>query len=179
MSTNPQNILLIVSDMWGFEHAMWLDNYILNLKDHFIIKRIDCNKIGKITASTENAIHQQFLDFGIDLVVEHILYYNQREVSILGFSIGGFIAWQAGHRGLSIKDFYAVSSTRLRLENYKPNTKSIHLYYGSDDSNIPNFDWHDMHSIKPNLIPNGNHLIYRKPEIAKKVCSDIISSCIV
>lgn len=65
------------------------------------------------------------------------------------------------------------------LENYKPNTKSIHLYYGSDDSNIPNFDWHDMHSIKPNLIPNGNHLIYRKPEVAKKVCSDIISSCFV
>ena len=63
-------------------------------------------------------------------------------MDILGFSIGGYIAWKAALEGLKVRNLTAVSATRLRFETTKPDCK-IALIYGEHDTFQPSIDWYN------------------------------------
>lgn len=168
--------LLILSDLWGNADAQWLSHYKELLSPIFDIVYYDSAELASIDTDmlTEEYLHQQYINGGIDRAVESLINREKEEVSVLGFSIGGTIVWKAGLAGLKIKNLTAVSSTRLRHENMKPNTK-INLYYGELDPVIPDINWFARHGLDKKLFEQENHTCYWKQEIAQKIFQEIRS----
>ncbi|MEO8237445.1 MAG: alpha/beta hydrolase [Flavobacterium sp.] len=110
--------LLILSDLFGGKNPEWVNYYVEKLKSKFEIQYYDVLELGDIDTidSGEVNIHNQFLNGGIDKAVEVLLHQEKEKVTILGFSIGGTIAWKAALKGLKVSHLIAVSSTRLRFE---------------------------------------------------------------
>ena len=134
--------LLILSDLFGGQHPEWINYYTNTLRSKFEIQYYDVLELANIDASnlTETDIHKQFLDGGIDKAVETLLKLETDKVTVLGFSIGGTIAWKASLLGLKTMYLFAVSSTRLRYETEAPNCE-IKLYFGENDPNKPHDKW--------------------------------------
>lgn len=169
--------LIILSDLWGKQKSAWVNNYIELLSPTFDIVYYDCCALGEIdlTGSLENAIHEQFVNGGIDTAVTNLLEKEKGEVTVLSFSVGGSIAWKAGLKGLNIDNFFAVSSTRLRYETEKPNCP-IYLYFGDLDNNRPAFDWFKKLSIAEFTIrKNDGHELYTSSEFVLFLCNKIIT----
>jgi hypothetical protein len=153
--------LIILSDLWGKEKSGWVSNYVSLLKDKFEIQYYDCCELGSIDKInyTEENLHSQFVNGGIEKVVENLLKAEKNQIDVLAFSIGGTIAWKATLKGLNVRQLFAVSSTRLRYENEIPNG-IIKLYYGENDTNKPSNDWFGKYSIDLEIIKNKEHNFY-------------------
>ncbi|WP_017258654.1 hypothetical protein [Pedobacter arcticus] len=167
--------LIILSDLWGKANFEWTAYYITILKKHFEISYYDSCELGDIDTLnyTEDNLHQQFNNGGIDKAVEN-LYKLEPELSIvLGFSVGGYIAWKALLNHKMTNHIFAVSSTRLRKETTKPNGK-INLFFGENDIYKPNNEWFKTLALKKQLIKNEGHNFYRNPVWAEKLCQEII-----
>lgn len=167
--------LLLLSDIWGETNSEWTCNYSDILGIHFDIKFYDVCKlagIDKKKLSTEE-VHQEFLNGGIDCAVKRLLNQEKETVVVLGFSIGGLIAWKAALSGLDVTHLFAISSTRLRYEMDRPKAK-INLFYGSLDTFIPNTSWFDKLKIEHQIYQNEQHQMYRKPEIACDISNQIM-----
>lgn len=175
MNENKKPRLLLLSDLWGKEKSDWVCFYTDILKEHFELKYYDCCELGNVdkTIYSEQSLHHQFVNGGIDKAVSQLLHYETSTINILGFSIGGLIAWQAGNSGLKIKNLIAISSTRLRYEMQKPSAM-ITLYYGENDNFKPDAIWFDNLHLKQNLFPDENHEFYHKQETATIICNQII-----
>ncbi|WP_417431543.1 alpha/beta hydrolase [Halpernia sp.] len=169
--------LIILSDLWGSKKSDWIANYTTILKSNFEIKYYDCCELGEInlTDYSEENIHQQFINGGIDKAVQNLLKEEKGNSSVLGFSIGGFIAWKTACEGLEIKELIAVSSTRLRYENQKPNC-SINLIYGENDYYKPNNSWFNQLNLQPKIYKKEEHNFYMKKEKALEICDEIIKN---
>lgn len=167
--------LLILSDLWGTHHLDWLDKYTRPLSKYFEIKYYDCRLLGNIPLNVleEKSLHNHFINGGITIAVENLLQLENKCDFILGFSIGGTIAWKACLKGLKTNYFFAVSSTRLRLETHKPLTE-IKLFYGANDKHIPNEQWFNNMNIPNHIYPDQTHNFYRIDEIAHMVCTELI-----
>jgi dienelactone hydrolase len=167
--------LIILSDLWGKEKSDWISNYVSLLKDKFEIQCYDCCELGAIdkTNYIEENLHSQFVTGGIAKAVEHLLKAEKNQIDILGFSIGGTIAWKGALMGLNVKNLFAVSSTRLRYENGIPNG-IIKLYYGENDSYIPSENWLKKHSINFEIIKNKEHDFYTEKDFATSICKEIL-----
>lgn len=122
---------------------------------------------------TEEQLHSQFLNGGIDKAVEALLQKEKEVIYIIGFSIGGTIAWKANLLGLNVSTLFAVSSTRLRYETQK-SSGNITLFFGEDDHYKPNFQWFEKMELKEHLFKNEAHEFYQKKEIAAIVCQEMI-----
>ena len=168
--------LIILSDIWGIKNSNWIAQYTEILKEHFEIQLYDSCELGgvNIEYTTQELIHQQFIQFGIDKAVENLIQKEDSSVSILAFSIGGTIAWKATLKGLKTDHIYALSSTRLRFETQKPNTK-IELFFAENDSNKPNKNWFSQLKIDDQLYQNKKHEFYKEKEVAITICQQIIS----
>lgn len=149
--------LIILSDLWGNSNTIWSQNLI----PYFNIAYYDSRQLARLPSdlNSEKEIHQYFIQTGIYLAVQNICTIEKEPVHILGFSIGGLIAWKAALLGLKADRLFCISSTRLRFENLKPPT-SIFLYFGANDENNPSDDWFDHHKIAPHLEPHQNHSVY-------------------
>ncbi|MBW4361937.1 alpha/beta hydrolase [Flavobacterium taihuense] len=167
--------LIILSDLWGKEKSDWVSVYVELLKDKFEIQYYDCCKLGEIdkTDYTEDSLHSQFVNGGIEKAVENLLKAEKNEIDVLAFSIGGTIAWKAALKGLNVRSLFAVSSTRLRYEGETPNG-SIKGYYGENDTNKPNNDWFEKHSIDFEIIKNQEHDFYTEIDCATFICNEIL-----
>ncbi|WP_264566522.1 alpha/beta hydrolase [Flavobacterium sp. N3904] len=167
--------LIILSDLWGKEKSDWVSVYVELLKDKFEIQYYDCCDLGAIdkTLYTEENLHTQFVNAGIEKAVEQLLKEEKNEIDVLAFSIGGIIAWKATLKGLTVKSLFAVSSTRLRYENEIPNG-TIKLYYGENDSNRPNDNWFEKHPINSEIIKNKEHNFYTEKHFAESICKEIL-----
>lgn len=167
--------LIILSDLWGKEKSAWVLVYIELLKDKFEIQYYDCCELGEIdkTNYTEESLHNQFINGGIEKAVENLLKTEKNQVNILAFSIGGTIAWKSALKGLNVRSLFAASSTRLRYEGETPNG-SIKLYYGENDCNMPNNNWFETISIDFEIIKNKQHDFYTEKECAISICSEIL-----
>ncbi|MEM0575920.1 alpha/beta hydrolase [Flavobacterium polysaccharolyticum] len=145
--------LIILSDLWGKEKSDWVSDYVEQLKDKFEIQFYDCCELGAIDSTnyTEESLHIQFVNGGIEKVIENLLEAEKNQIDILAFSVGGTIAWKAALKGLDIRNLFAVSSTRLRFEEDIPNGV-IKLYYGENDINKPSNNWFEKHSINFEII---------------------------
>jgi hypothetical protein len=167
--------LIILSDLWGKEKSDWVSAYVEQLRNKFEIQYYDCCELGAIdkTNYTEENLHSQFVNGGIEKAVEHLLKVEKNEIDILAFSIGGTIAWKGAMKGLNVRSLFAVSSTRLRYENEIPNG-AIKLYYGENDSNTPSENWFEKHSIDFEIIKNKEHNFYIEKDFAASICKEIL-----
>lgn len=152
-----------------------LAGYVELLKDKFEIQYYDCCDLGGIDKAnyTEENLHSQFVNGGIEKAVENLLKTEKNKIDVLAFSIGGTIAWKATLKGLNVRKLFAVSSTRLRYENEIPNG-IIKLYYGENDSNTPNDDWFEKYSIDFEIIKNKEHSFYNEKDFAASICNEIL-----
>jgi len=165
--------LLLLSDLFG-GNPEWIQNYIEILAPKFQIQYYDVLKLAEIDSLIdEKEIHNQFLNGGIENAVTNLLNSEKENVAILGFSIGGTIAWKASLRGLKVTELVAVSSTRLRFETEMPNCK-IKLYFGEKDLNAPNRNWFLDLKISNQIIENQEHLLYQEKENAFLICSGFL-----
>ncbi|WP_281634723.1 alpha/beta hydrolase [Flavobacterium luteolum] len=165
--------LLILSDLFG-GNPEWIQTYIETLGLRFDVQYYDVLKLAQIDSSSdEKEIHNQFLNGGIEKAVNNLLDLESGNASVLGFSIGGTIAWKACLRGLKVTELVAVSSTRLRFENEVPNCK-IKLYFGKRDSNIPKYEWFSELGISNLIFENQDHLLYQEKENAFLICDDFL-----
>ncbi|MGV8945504.1 MAG: alpha/beta hydrolase [Lutibacter sp.] len=171
---NNQKIILL-SDLWGKEKSDWITYYTTVLEKYFNVKYYDSCDLGNIDKSDylEEKLHNQFVNGGISRAVESILQKEKEPITVIGFSIGGLIAWKACLSGLKVQNLFAISSTRLRYETLKPSGK-IELFYGEVDAYKPDSNWFHKMKIKENLYKNEDHEFYRKEEIAKEICSLIM-----
>ena len=171
--------LILISDLWGIENSGWIDFYISILNQYFEVVYYDSCELGDIDTSdyTAENLHYQFLNGGISKAVENLLQIEKQPTIILGFSIGGFIAWKACLSFLSIQNLYAISSTRLRYENEKP-IVNIELFYGENDPYKPSSDWFEHLDIKQQLYLNETHDFYKNKNVAEDICKLIIAQLI-
>ncbi|MNE20864.1 hypothetical protein D3C80_1140070 [compost metagenome] len=163
--------LIILSDLWGKEKSNWVSDYVELLKDKFEIQYYDCCELGGIdkTDYTEENIHSQFVNGGIEKAVENLLKAEKNQINILAFSVGGTIAWKAALKGLNTNGFLAVSSTRLRYETKVPDC-NIRLYFGERDSSKPDKDWFEKHAIDFEILKNKEHDFYTEKDCTTSIC---------
>ncbi|MCZ4319882.1 alpha/beta hydrolase [Aequorivita viscosa] len=166
--------LVILSDLWGFNNLHWVNNYVKLLSDDFQLIFYDSCELAEIdkTNLTEKELHSKFTNGGIATAATNLSHLEKERVIVVGFSIGGTIAWKAGLSGLNISTLYAISSTRLRYETTKPNCK-INLVYGAYDPYKPDRNWAEALKLKLEIIKNGEHDIYKNQEVFKEVCQQI------
>ena len=165
--------LLLLSDLFG-GNPEWIEYYIKILEVKYDIQYYDVLELAQINSiNAEVEIHNQFLNGGIEKAVSNLLNFEKEKVAVLGFSIGGTIAWKASLKGLKITELVAVSSTRLRFETEMPNCK-VKLYYGEKDLNKPNEVWFLDLKISNQTIENRDHLLYKEKEIAFLFCSNFL-----
>lgn len=160
--------LLMLSDLWGKEKSGWLRHYAEALSNSFEIQYYDCCELGTVDKSDyrEEALHQQFVNGGIEKAVNRLTALEKGPVHVLAFSIGGTIAWQFALKTDKVKSLYAVSSTRLRNEITKPEA-DIKLYYGENDPFKPSKEWFDQLQVAHEIINGKGHMVYAEPEFAK------------
>lgn len=169
--------LIMLSDMWGLKRSAWISNYLKQLHDSFDIMLIDCIDIAKINDNNlnEQGLHQRFVEGGVELAVQNLIDISPPDSYILGFSIGGYIAWKACLAGLKAKSLFAVSSTRLRKEESRP-SMPIQLFYGQTDAYLPENLWFDQMNINPQIYVNMGHNCYMDKENATSISSLLIGS---
>ena len=91
----------------------------------------------------------------------------------MGFSIGGLIAWKALLAGFKAQHLTALSSTRLRYEDKRPDC-IINLFYAEHDAYKPNDDWFRTFDLAINIYPEQDHEFYRAEEIAIEICNKLV-----
>lgn len=165
--------LLILSDLWGSQKSTWVSEYSRVLQDNFQIQYYDCLELAEIkdTNASQETLHKQFINGGIDTAVNALLRAEKSEVKVLAFSIGGTIAWKAALQGLKIKSLVAVSSTRLRYETIVPKA-DIKLIYGANDPNIPQLEWMKNYHLNVEIIKGKDHDLYTESELAVSICQE-------
>lgn len=169
--------LIILSDLWGKERSDWLVNYTRHLEAEFEISYYDCCELGGLDGSeyTEADLHKGFVNGGIERACEALVKLEKERVSILGFSIGGTIAWKYGLISSNIDSLTCVSSTRLRHEVNRTGG-DITLYYGGNDGYRPHADWIERMSLKCEIIANKSHQLYMESEFAEHVCRRMLEA---
>lgn len=167
--------LIVLSDLWGKSKSDWFVQYETILKSEFEIVFYDCCKLGEIDLSefSEDKIHQQFTNGGIERAVKTLLESEKGNVYVLGFSVGGLIAWKAALEGLKIMNLFALSSTRLRYEDKQPNCE-INLFYAEKDKYKPSEEWFKKLNLEINIYKEQEHYFYSYIEIASEVSKKII-----
>ncbi|WP_163408899.1 alpha/beta hydrolase family protein [Flavobacterium ajazii] len=167
--------LLILSDLFGGKNPEWVKLYTEILQSKFDVQYYDVRVLANICLESisESDIHDQFLNGGIEKAVENLLKLEKEEIVILGFSIGGTIAWKAALNGLKVSHLIAVSSTRLRFETQIPDCK-INLYFGEKDLNVPNSEWFSDLNISNQFFENQGHQLYLQKENAFIICNNFL-----
>lgn len=167
--------LVILSDMWGVKKGLWITSYFGYLQQYYDITFYDCQQLGNIdvTISTEENVHNAFVNGGIDTAVAHLLKKEKEPAHYLAFSTGGTIAWKAGLRGLPIKSLTALSPTRVRLEEKAPNCE-LELIFGESDDFKPDPKWAQSCGVNLNVIPNFGHQLYSDEKIIDDVCLKLL-----
>lgn len=172
---NKQRLILI-SDLWGKEKSEWVSFYTSILSQYFEVVYYDSCDLGNIDKYdyTEENLHQQFVKGGINNAVDNFMLTEKKPTNILGFSVGGYIAWKASLAVLSIENLYLISSTRIRNEKQKPNA-NIELIFGENDPYKPTANWFENFGIKQRLYLNETHELYKNKNVAKDICKLIIN----
>lgn len=167
--------LLILSDIFGGKNPEWIKYYTNALASKFEIQYYDVLELANIEVFNriETDIHNQFLCGGIDNAIETLLKLETDKVIVLGFSIGGTIAWKTSFKGLNATHLFAVSSTRLRYETEVPSC-AIKLYFGDQDLNKPNSKWFLDLNVNHEIFQNQQHHLYLEEKNAAVICTHIL-----
>jgi len=169
--------LLILSDLFGGKNPEWVKIYMNLLQSKFEIKYYDVTELANIDSDNfiESDIHNQFVNGGIDKAVQNLIQLETGKIVVLGFSIGGTIAWRASLKGLNITHLFAVSSTRLRYETKAPNS-IVKLYFGEKDLHKPNSKWFLNFNLESEILLNQDHQLYLIENNVLLICDDILKT---
>ena len=169
------NRLLLLSDLWGKRRWDWMHHYASRLEDHFDVVPYDCCTLAEIDLSdySEASIHHQFTHGGIERAVKALRDKEKGTVHVLGFSIGGLIAWKAILDGLRAESLTALSSTRLRYEDRRP-ACTIRLLFAEHDTYRPTDDWFSKHNLDMHIHKQADHGFYSTEEMATHVSALLI-----
>jgi hypothetical protein len=167
--------LIILSDLWGREKAQWIDSYKQKLQETFDMQYYDCCELAEVDKSiyTEDQIHKQFVNGGIELASQKLVLLEPKKVFVLAFSVGGTIAWKAAIKGLKFHFLYAISASRLRYQTALL-SGNLHLHFGAEDPYKPTQEWFE--TIRPNytITKNQGHLLYLDTEFINCLCKNIL-----
>ena len=176
MINTPRPRLLLLSDLWGWERAEWLDYYRKRLAGSFKLSLFDCPSLAGISGScSEVERHQQFLNGGIDRAIQALIASETQPVHVLAFSIGGTIAWQAALQGLPMVSLFAVSASRLRFQTVAP-SGTLKLWFGEADAHQPRPEWSAHLPVDLHHVAAAGHTCYRDQSVAASVCKMLIST---
>ncbi len=166
--------IVIITDIWGMNNSSWIDHYVSSLANKYEVNIYDSQVLASIDSSNlnEKAIHELFLNGGIDKAIEYLIKKNSSIFAIIGFSIGGLIAWKACLTGLNVGSLIAISSTRLRYEIEKPNCNLL-LIYGQEDIFKPEEKWMKSLDVNCEMVSSQGHEMYKNidiiPDILQKI----------
>ena len=166
--------LLILSDIKGLYDAKWMNSYQVFLSDIFEVSIIDIHTLAGIDGKelTNEDLHVEFINGGIDHAVNQLISQKTEATVLVGFSIGGLIAWRSCLEGLQVESLILISSTRVRYETQKPDCK-LFLIYGENDKFKPYHEWFADHELNYMMINNQGHEFYRKKEFIHLVVEKI------
>ncbi len=169
--------LVVLSDMWGVKKGLWITSYLGYLQQYYNIVFYDIQQLSNIdlTIQSKENLHSAFVEGGIDTAVAHLLKKEKTSSHYLAFSTGGTIAWKAALKGLPMKSLYAVSATRVRKENLKPECPTT-LLYGGNDKFRPNEEWSEKVNKELSVVPNFGHEFYSDEKIISKICKDLLGT---
>ena len=137
---------------------------------------IDSCVLGGVDNSEEeeSKIHSQFVGFGLEKASNKLPEIIEPNSIVVGFSVGGAIAYKTALISDKISSLYCISASRLRKEEEKPSC-NLSVFIGSKDEYQPKQDWFDKMEIKANVI-EGNHHIYYNDGFSRDLCLSIIKS---
>lgn len=166
--------LLILSDIYGLHQNDWLNHYTDKLKNDFEIVVWDSRVLAGIPAELEDIeqVHRLFVSGGIASAVGNLIQSDEKPDLILGFSIGGTIAWQVAAQNPKLSQLFLISSTRLRKETNRI-AIPFELFYGTEDNYKPTPEWFAKMECVPHLLKNEGHEFYKKEVFAKKIVEEI------
>ncbi|MEM9000271.1 MAG: hypothetical protein AAGB24_08400 [Bacteroidota bacterium] len=167
--------LVVLSDMWGVKKGLWITSYFGYLQQYYDITFYDCQQLANldVAVSTEENVHQAFVEGGIDTAVRHLLEKENVPSHYLAFSTGGTIAWKAALNGLPIKSLTAISPTRIRFETESPKC-DLQLIFGESDEFRPQGQWAKKVGVAMNLVPKFGHQLYSDEKIIGEVCLGLL-----
>lgn len=165
-------ILFILSDIHGNIHQDWMQRYASILSPFFQVKLFDSQELAGISNLESSQVHAEFLKGGIDRAISTLETMDDQPSTILGFSIGGTIAWKFALRN-QIQSLHLVSATRIRKEVEKP-VSTIALYFGEQEEHGPNSDWFNTMNVSPVILRGEGHECYRTKRMQELVCGDMI-----
>jgi len=166
--------LLLISDLLGDINSSYLLLYKSLLKEKFNVTILDACQLGEVTNTKESdKNHDIFINKGgLIKAVENLVSSKIKADLILGFSIGGTIAWKACLQKLEVNKLICISATRLRYETHYPNCE-IELYFSFNDKYRPNSNWTLSKIINTTLISNSGHSIYKDETFIKRICDKV------
>ncbi len=167
--------LIILSDLWGLDGKTWIQAYVNRLSRDFDVYCYDCCQLAQIpTGKDQQTRHDQFINGGIQKAVEQLLSFETQPIHILGFSIGGTIAWKFAIKSKVVESLFCLSSTRLRKETIRPEAQ-VRLYYGADDMHKPSTQWLNAMAVKHQIFNGKNHNFYSVNAecISMLICDDL------
>lgn len=167
--------LIVLSDLFGEEKSSWKRFYLRSLQNHYNVTYYDCCELGNIDKYdfSEKTLHEQYLKKGVKTAVEKLLLSEKEPIHVLAFSIGGVIGWKAALSGLPVTHFYAVSSTRLRHEQKKPQCE-ISLLFAENDYFVPDKEWFSKLKLDYRVMELKDHNMYMEPDCARLVTAELI-----
>ncbi len=167
--------LLILSDLHGLDAAYWLSEYVNRLSNYCELLIYDSNILAETPKEIQSVhdVHLKFVNGGIEKAAQNLMKKNAELNNILGFSIGGCIAWKAALLGLKVNNLFAISSTRIRYETRKP-ISNCHLFFGGGDNYRPSKEWCDTMELQPSILYNENHNFYMKFNYAQYISEFIL-----
>jgi pimeloyl-ACP methyl ester carboxylesterase len=167
--------LIVLSDLWGKRKSDWIQHYRAPLAKHFEVVFYDSCELAELDLQdySEENLHRQFVNGGIDRGVSALIKNEKDTVHVLGFSVGGLIAWKAALAGLKVEKFTALSSTRLRYEEHVPSCP-IDLYFAENDPYKPSSDWFEKMNLSIRFAVNEEHYFYTKSTVAADVINKMI-----
>lgn len=157
--------LIVVSDIHGWEGSNWHHRIKDLWEKKFDVNFLDSLELASLEKEKNREkehIHQKFLNGGIDKAADKLISHTNKAAIVLGFSIGGLIAWKAAVRSNCFQHLIAISSTRLRFETQKPKL-DLDLYFGENDPYKPDEVWFRTMKTSPHIIPNEGHDFYTLP----------------
>jgi hypothetical protein len=166
--------LILLSDIFGNSKGSWMDEYRSILTPHFQLIEYDSRVLAEITTLDQKQIHSEFVNGGIERAVQNLLRLESDGASVLGFSVGGTIAWKYALEIEHNISLHLVSATRLRNETEKPSS-NIHLYFGELESNGPTQAWFENFHLIPTILEKEDHECYKATNSVKHLSSQLIS----
>ncbi len=167
--------LLILSDLWGFTQAKYLDLYLQQLQLVYDLQPYDSCHLAELPQeqTTQEERHQHFVSGGIQQAVKALISTERERLQILAFSVGGTIAWRAALAGIPVDRLFAISATRLRYEERRPACE-LQLWYGALDPYQPNAGWYEKMQLSAHQWPGQGHDIYKDPSVIDAICQGLL-----